>query len=51
MRKTRTSVVDALGRAHTALLEDLRELEAIVHPAPGIGLLELRAALARPMRT
>jgi len=45
MERAGTSVAEALGRAHTALFEDLQKLEAMVHPAPGKGLLELRARL------
>jgi|SRR5208283_1040539 len=45
MERTGTSVAEALGRAHAALLEDLRKLKATVRPGSENGLLELRARL------
>lgn len=45
MERTGTSVAEALSRAHTALLDDLRKLEAAVGPASESGLLELRDRL------
>jgi hemerythrin-like domain-containing protein len=39
------SVAEALGRAHVALLEDLRQLETATLPASGEGLAGLRARL------
>jgi len=46
MERTVPSVAEALGQAHTALLEDLRKLEATVAPTSEGGLPELRARLA-----
>jgi hypothetical protein len=40
------SLVEALRRAHVALLEDLRRLEQAVDPSSGGNLLDLRARLA-----
>ena len=45
MRQTANSVAEALGRAHEALLADLRELEQAVAPSSGEGLVRLRARL------
>lgn len=45
MARTETRVAEALGRAHTALLEDLRKMDEAVHPTAGEGLAELRARL------
>jgi hypothetical protein len=45
MKRTETSVAEALGRAHAALLEDLRKLEAAARLASGKGLAELRTSL------
>jgi hypothetical protein len=46
MEKAEMSVAEALGRAHAALLEDLRKLEEVTRPDSGAGLTELRAQLA-----
>jgi len=35
MERTKTSVAEALGRAHVALLRDLKQLEQAVQPASG----------------
>jgi hypothetical protein len=43
--KAVTSVAEALGRAHAALLEDLRKLEEVVHAISDARLAELRARL------
>jgi hypothetical protein len=40
-----TSVVQGLRQAHTALLEDLRQMEAAVLPSSGEGLVELCSRL------
>ena len=45
VRRTANSVAEALGRAHEALLADLRELEQAVAPSSGEGLVRLRARL------
>jgi predicted nucleic acid-binding Zn-ribbon protein len=45
MGNNEPSVAEALGRAHAALLEDLRKLEGAALPAFGEGLAELRARL------
>jgi hypothetical protein len=45
MGKPESSVAEALGRAHTALLQDLGQLEEMVRPASGASLPELRARL------
>jgi hypothetical protein len=45
MEKNEPSVAEALGRAHAALLEDLRKLEEAVLPASREGPAELRARL------
>jgi hypothetical protein len=46
MGKSDNAVVEALGRAHEGLLEDLRKLEGALQPAAGEGLAGLRARLA-----
>jgi hypothetical protein len=46
MRKTESSVSEALSRAHAALLEDLRKLEVAVQPSSQEELAELRARLS-----
>ena len=45
MGTTENSVAEALGRAHVALLADLRELEQSARPSSGEGLAGLRARL------
>ncbi len=45
MGTTENSVAEALGRAHAALLADLRELEQAARPSSREGLVELRARL------
>ena len=45
VRRTANSVAEALGRAHEALLADLRELEQAADPSSGEGLVGLRARL------
>ncbi len=45
MGTTENSVAEALGRAHTALLADLRELAQAARPSSGEGLADLRARL------
>jgi len=45
MDKTETSVGAALGRAHTALLDDLRKLEEEIRSTSREGLVDLRARL------
>ena len=45
MRKTEKSVAEALGRAHAALLEDLRKLEETARKSSGQGAPELLARL------
>jgi len=47
MKRTETSVAEALGRAHVALLEDLRKLEGAAQPPSAKGLAELRTRLGR----
>jgi hypothetical protein len=47
MKRTETSVAEALGRAHAALLEDLRKLEGAAQPPSAKGLAELRTRLGR----
>jgi hypothetical protein len=39
------SIAEALGRAHAALAEDLRQLEEAIRPASGDGFVALRARL------
>jgi hypothetical protein len=46
MGRTDNALVEALGRAHEGLLEDLRHLEGAAHPAAAEGLDGLRARLA-----
>jgi hypothetical protein len=43
---TENSVAEALGRAHAALLADLRELEQAARPSSRQGLASLRARLS-----
>jgi hypothetical protein len=43
--KTESSIADALGRAHEALLADLQELKKAVRPFAAESLQELRARL------
>lgn len=45
MERKGTSAADGLRLAHAALLEDLRKLEATVHPRSENGLVGLRARL------
>jgi hemerythrin-like domain-containing protein len=45
MEKTETAFAEALGRAHTALLVDLRKLEEAIQSSAGEGLAELRSQL------
>ena len=47
VRRTANSVAEALGRAHEALLADLRELERAADPSSGEGLVGLRARLGK----
>jgi hypothetical protein len=47
---TENSVAEALGRAHAALLADLRELEQAARPSSGEGVAELRARLVATQR-
>jgi len=44
-RDSESSVAEALGRAHAALLDDLRQLEEAVRRASGEGVAELRTRL------
>jgi hypothetical protein len=45
MWNNQPSIVEALGRAHAALLNDLRQLAEAVRPASAEGLPDLRAGL------
>jgi len=45
MGRTETTVAEALGRAHAALLEDLRKLEEAARPKSREGVAELRDRL------
>jgi hypothetical protein len=45
MSTTGNSIAEALGRAHAALLEDLRQLEEATRPAAGEAIGALRARL------
>ena len=47
MERTENSVTKALGRAHKALLADLRDLERAVSPTSGEAHVELRTRLER----
>src|SRR5215470_5650944 len=50
MAKVKTPIVDALGRAHTSLQKDLRELEEAGHTASEKGLPGLRSRLEATRR-
>jgi len=45
MERPATTNVEALGRAHAALLEDLRNLKAAIRPSAGEKVADLRARL------
>jgi hypothetical protein len=46
MSTNKTPVAEALGRAHAALREDLRKLDAAINPRSGAKVPELAAGLA-----